>query len=33
MTARAFTRLAAACRHYFVKQGGAWTCTICGETR
>ena len=21
------------CRHYFVKQGGVWTCTMCGETR
>jgi hypothetical protein len=21
------------CRHYFVKQGGVWTCTLCGETR
>lgn len=33
MTARVLTRLADACRHYFVKQGGVWTCTICGETR
>lgn len=22
-----------ACRHYFVKQGGVWTCTMCGATR
>lgn len=20
-------------RHYFVKVGGTWTCTICGETQ
>lgn len=33
MTARAFTRLAAVCRHYFAKQGGTWTCTMRGETR
>ena len=23
----------AACRHYFVKEGGLWVCTMCGETR
>lgn len=21
------------CRHYFVKQNGTWTCTMCGATR
>jgi hypothetical protein len=21
------------CRHYFVKQGGSWVCTMCGEVR
>jgi len=33
MTARAFTRLPAACRHYFVKQNGQWVCTMCGATQ
>jgi hypothetical protein len=23
----------AECRHYFVKQNGTWTCTMCGATR
>lgn len=27
------TILFAACRHYFVKEGGRWTCTMCGESR
>jgi hypothetical protein len=22
-----------ACRHYFVKENGRWTCTMCGATR
>ena len=21
------------CRHYFVKQGGHWVCTMCGATQ
>ena len=33
MTARVLARLAAACRHYFVKKNGVWTCDFCGETR
>jgi hypothetical protein len=26
-------RKADECRHYFVKQGGSWVCTMCGATR
>ena len=25
--------LFASCRHYFVREGGQWRCTMCGETR
>ena len=21
------------CRHYFVREGNVWRCTMCGETR
>ena len=25
--------LGSKCRHYFVKQGNQWVCTMCGESR
>ena len=29
-----FVKAAArSCRHYYVKQGGRWVCTMCGDSR
>ena len=33
LTPKGEAAAAAECRHYFVKQNGTWTCTMCGATR